>query len=61
MSEDLGQPVIVVNKPGAASTIAAAEVAGSNPDGYTLFSFPVLVVTLTPFFTKVKYDPLRQL
>jgi tripartite-type tricarboxylate transporter receptor subunit TctC len=59
MSEDLGQPVVVVNKPGAASTIAAAEVAASNPDGYTLFSFPVLVVTLTPFFTKVKFDPLN--
>ena len=59
MSEDLGQPVIVVNKPGAASTIAAAEVAASNPDGYTLLSCPILVLTLTPFFTKVKYDPLN--
>ena len=59
VSEDLGQPVIVVNKPGAASTIAGAEVAASNPDGYTLLSSPGLVVTLTPFFTKVKYDPLN--
>lgn len=58
MSEDLGQPVVVVNKPGAASTIALAEVAASSPDGYTLASFPILAVTLTPFFVKIKYDPL---
>ena len=59
MSEDLGQPVIVMNKPGAAATIAAAELAGSKPDGYTLGSFPILVVSLTNFFVKVKYDPLK--
>ena len=59
MSEDLGQPVVVINKPGAASTIAAAEVASSKPDGYTLISCPILVVTLTPFFVKIKYDPIK--
>jgi tripartite-type tricarboxylate transporter receptor subunit TctC len=59
VSEDLGQPVVVINKPGAASTIAAAEVASSKPDGYTLISFPILAVTLTPFFVKIKYDPLK--
>lgn len=59
VSEDLGQPVVVINKPGAASTIAAAEVAASKPDGYTLMSFPILAVTLTPFFVKIKYDPLQ--
>jgi tripartite-type tricarboxylate transporter receptor subunit TctC len=61
MTEDLGQPVIVVNKPGGAATIAAAEVASSKPDGYTLGSFPILVASLTPFFVKVKYDPVKGL
>jgi len=61
MSEDLGQPVIVINKPGAAATIAVTEVATSKPDGYTLGSFPILVVSLTSFFVKVKYDPLSSL
>ena len=59
VSEHLGQPVVVVNKPGAAATIAAAELASSKPDGYTLGSFPILMVSLTPFFVKIKYDPLR--
>jgi len=33
----LGKPVVIVNKPGAASIIAARFVAGARPDGYTLW------------------------
>lgn len=58
-SEDLGQRVIVVNKPGATGTIGAAEVAASKPDGYTVGFFPVLVINLAPFFIDVKYDPVK--
>jgi tripartite-type tricarboxylate transporter receptor subunit TctC len=40
MSKSLGQPIVVENKPGAAGTLGAADVAKSVPDGYTLLVTP---------------------
>jgi tripartite-type tricarboxylate transporter receptor subunit TctC len=57
VTEYLEQPILVVNKPGAAATIMVTELAGSNPDGYTLGNFTISTLSLTPFTVKVKYDP----
>ena len=36
MQKELGQPMLIVNKPGAAGTIALRDVHGAKPDGYTV-------------------------
>ena len=40
MEKHLKQPIVVVNKPGGASTIGGYAVASANPDGYTIGFFP---------------------
>jgi tripartite-type tricarboxylate transporter receptor subunit TctC len=59
LSQSLGQPVIVDNKPGANGAIAADFVAQSPPDGYTLFMAAMPVLAILPTITKTKYDPIR--
>jgi len=60
MSEALGQPLVVENKPGAQSIIAAEFVAKSAPDGYTLLMGPSGPMTINPAtYSKLPYSPLR--
>lgn len=54
----LGQELIIINKPGATSTIAMGEVASSAPDGYTIGIAPSGVMTLTPLVQTVPADLL---
>jgi tripartite-type tricarboxylate transporter receptor subunit TctC len=51
----LGQPIVVVNKPGAALTIGTAFVAAAKPDGYTIGFSGGPPLFFTPLLEKVPY------
>ncbi len=59
VSKDLGQPIVVVNKPGASHTVATNLVAHAKPDGYTLAATTSSPFDTVPLFRKVPYDPLK--
>lgn len=60
MSERLGQPVLVDNRPGAASTIGAAAVANAPADGHTLLVSNSAPMSISPaLMDKPTYDPVR--
>ncbi|WP_258130238.1 Bug family tripartite tricarboxylate transporter substrate binding protein [Achromobacter anxifer] len=59
MSAQLGAAIVIENKPGAASTIGAAEVARAKPDGYTLMLSVGDALISSVVTMKVPYDPQR--
>jgi len=61
LSESLGQPVIIDNKPGASGNISAAEVIRAAPDGHTFLIAPTSVETANPSLFKSAILPSRDL
>ncbi len=58
----LGQTVIVENKPGAATTIATAEVVRAQPDGHTVYLTGSASLTITPLsIPSLSFDVSRDL
>jgi tripartite-type tricarboxylate transporter receptor subunit TctC len=58
LSESLGQPVVVENKPGAGGTIAAEAVAKAAPDGHTIFMMNNGHAVSAVLYKKLPFDPV---
>ena len=60
LAAELGQPIIVDNKPGAGGTIGALEVASAAPDGYTLMLSNSAPISVSPAMQdQPRYDPVK--
>lgn len=61
MSQDLKQPVVVENRPGANGNVATEAVAKSAPDGYTLLYNSSHVAINPAIYAKLPFDPRKDL
>ena len=59
LSESLGQPVIVENKPGGGAIVATEYVAKSQPDGYTLLMSASGISINPAVYAKLPYDAIN--
>ena len=60
MSKSLNQPVVINNKPGAATNIAAGYVANSKDHGHVMLSADFATLAVNPWlFAKLPYDPVK--
>ena len=60
LADALGQPVIINNRGGAGGTTAAAQVAKSEPDGYTLLLNTISTHGIGPhLYSNLPYDPVK--
>lgn len=57
LAQELGQPVVVENRPGAGSTIASAAIAKAQPDGYTLGMASGTLYGIDKYVYDVGYTP----
>jgi tripartite-type tricarboxylate transporter receptor subunit TctC len=61
LAERLGQQVIVENRPGASTNIAAQAVVNSPPDGYTLLFYGASTLINTSIFQNLPFDVKRDI
>ncbi len=55
MTKSLGQPILVTNKPGAGGGVAAMDIKGAKPDGYTIYAGGSLTFAFEPLVLKTQY------
>ncbi|GAA4341694.1 tripartite tricarboxylate transporter substrate binding protein [Pigmentiphaga soli] len=61
MSQILGQPIVIINKPGAATNIGTMQVVRARPDGYTVLIGGRNLTTNEALFSGLEYAPMTDL
>jgi tripartite-type tricarboxylate transporter receptor subunit TctC len=61
LSDHLGQPFVIENRPGAGSTIGVANVAASPADGYTLLLVSTSAAISSLYYKSLNYDFVRDI
>jgi tripartite-type tricarboxylate transporter receptor subunit TctC len=59
LSVQLGQPIVIENKPGASGTIGARAVATAEPDGYMLLAHSSAHIIAPSTVANMTYDPIK--
>lgn len=58
-SREMGQPIVVETRPGAAGTLGPASLLNSQPDGYTLSFATAISLLRQPFMQPTRYNPAK--
>src|SRR5690242_6208820 len=61
LAKRLGQPFVVINRPGANTNIGMLSVARAKPDGHTLLIASVGLAANPSLYTKLNFDPRAEL
>lgn len=61
LSEKLGQPIVVDNRPGVGGNLGTDLVVKSAPDGYTLLMAPSSIAIAPHLYSKLPFDPIKDL
>jgi len=61
MSQSIGQPIVVDNRPGAGGNVGMDLVAKAEPDGYTILMGPIGLAINPALYSKMPFDPLKDL
>ncbi|HEY0219712.1 MAG TPA: tripartite tricarboxylate transporter substrate-binding protein [Afipia sp.] len=61
LSAELGQPIVIENRPGAGGTIGTAVVAHADPDGYSILANSSAITIAPAIFPDLTYDATKDL
>ena len=61
LSDHMGQPFVIENRPGAGTNLGVEAVARAQPDGYTLLLIPQSVTTNATLYQRLSFDFIRDI